>query len=109
GGLAVGAIPLVTSTMVVCHQHALSLEGFWVRNEVKDHGTKKLIEGRLPPNARVVVVDDVITSGESVEKAIRAVEAAGGTVVKVICLVDRQRGAKERFDRVGYLYEPLFT
>jgi orotate phosphoribosyltransferase len=109
GGLAVGAIPLVASTVVICHQRGLDIEGFWVRNEAKDHGTKKLIEGRLPPRARVVIVDDVITSGESTQKAIDAVEAAGGTIAQIMCLVDRQRGARERFERAGYRYEPLFT
>jgi orotate phosphoribosyltransferase len=109
GGLAVGAIPLVAATVVICHQHGQTLEGFWVRNEVKEHGTKKLIEGCLPHRARVVIVDDVITSGESAFKAIRAVEALGASVVKVLCLVDRQRGAAERFRQAGYSYEPLFT
>lgn len=109
GGLAVGAIPLVAALMVICHQEGLDLEGFWVRNEIKSHGTKKLIEGNLPAGAKVVIVDDVITSGESAQKAIDAAEAAGATVVKVICLVDRQRGATEHFKKAGYLYEPIFV
>lgn len=109
GGLAVGAIPLVASTAVICFQKGLDLEGFWVRDQVKSHGTQKLIEGKLPPNARVVIVDDVMTSGESAQKAIEAVKAAGGQVVRIIAIVDRQRGAKERFERQGYVYDPLFT
>jgi orotate phosphoribosyltransferase len=108
GGQAVGAIPLVAATVVVCYQHGLAIEGFWVREGLKDHGTKKLIEGKLPERARVVIVDDVITSGGSSQKAIEAVEQAGGTIVKIIALVDRQRGAKELFEKLGYDYEPIF-
>jgi len=109
GGLAVGAVPLVASAAVVCYQHGLQIEGFWVREASKSHGTKKLIEGRLPPDARVVILDDVITSGGSAQQAIDAVLAAGAKVVKIIALVDRQRGAKELFERQGYDYQPMFT
>jgi len=109
GGLAVGAVPLVTSAVISCYRHRLQIEGFWVREEVKTHGTRKLIEGKLPGNARVVIVDDVITSGDSAQKAIDAVEAAGGKVVVIVALVDRQRGAREKFEKAGYVYDPLFT
>ncbi len=109
GGLAVGAVPLVASTMVVCFQNGLAIEGFWVREQTKDHGTKKLIEGRLPPSARVAIVEDVVTSGGSAQKAIEAVEEAGGTIVKIIGIVDRLRGARERFEANGYAYEAVFT
>src|SRR2546426_12805333 len=60
GGLAAGAIPLVTSTVISYHQHGRNLEGFWVRVEAKSHGTKKLVEGNLPEGAKVVVLDDVV-------------------------------------------------
>ena len=109
GGLAVGAVPLVASTMVICHQQGLAVEGFWVRDAVKDHGTKKLIEGNLAPGSRVVILDDVMTSGGSAQKAIDAVLGQGGTVIRVIALVDRGRGAKELFEKQGLVYEPLFT
>jgi orotate phosphoribosyltransferase len=109
GGLAVGAVPLVASAMVICYQNGLEIEGFWVREEVKAHGTKKLIEGKLPANARVVIVDDVVTSGASAKKAVDAVKERGATIVKIIAIVDRQRGAKELFEREGYEYEPLFS
>jgi orotate phosphoribosyltransferase len=109
GGLAVAAVPLVTSTVISCFRHGRPIEGFWVRQEVKEHGTKKLIEGKLPEKAKVVIVDDVITSGDSVQKAINAVEAAGAKVVAIVTLVDRQRGARELFEKAGYFYDPLFT
>lgn len=109
GGLAVGAVPMVASTMVICHQRGLNIEGFWVRDAVKDHGTKKLIEGHLVPGCRVVIVDDVMTSGGSAQKAVEAVQAHGCTVAKVLALVDRNRGARELFAEQGLPYEPLFS
>lgn len=108
GGLAVGAVPLVTSAAVSFYHHGRNIEGFWVREETKAHGTRKLIEGKLPEKARVVIVDDVITSGGSSQKAIDAVEAQGATVVLVLAIVDRQQGARERFEG-KYRYEALFT
>ncbi len=109
GGLAVGAVPLVTAAMVACHVHGRNLEGFWVREKPKEHGMQKQIEGKLPPNAKVVIVDDVITSGGSSIKAAEAVEAAGGTVVLMLAIVDRQQGAAELFKQRGYPYRPLFV
>lgn len=109
GGLAVGAVPLVTSAVISCFHHGMTIEGFWVREEAKSHGTKKLVEGKLPENANVVIVDDVITSGRSVLKAIEVVEAKGAIVSLVLAIVDRQRGARELFEEKGYLYEPVFT
>src|SRR5712691_5956259 len=60
GGLEVGAVPLTTAAAVSYYLHGQHIEGFWVRDEVKKHGTSKLIEGKLEPGARVVIVDDVV-------------------------------------------------
>src|SRR5438105_2258220 len=57
GGLEVGAVPLATATVISYHLHGRPLEGFWVRDQVKDHGTKKLVEGGLKPGSRVVLMD----------------------------------------------------
>ena len=103
-----GAVPLVAATMVACHHHGRALEGFWVREKPKEHGMQKQIEGKFPENARVVIVDDVITSGGSSIKAAEAVEAAGGKVVLMMAIVDRQQGAAELFASRGYPYKPLF-
>ncbi|MEX2118458.1 MAG: orotate phosphoribosyltransferase [Pirellulales bacterium] len=110
GGLAVGAVPLVTSLAISCHHHhRKDVEGFWVREEAKAHGTQKLIEGNLPDNAKVVIVDDVVTSGKSVMKAIDAVEARGAKVIRILSIVDRDRGARELFTQRGYEYRSIFT
>lgn len=109
GGLAVGAVPMVTSIAISCYNNGRDAEGFFVRVEAKSHGTKKLIEGRLPEHARVIIVDDVVTSGKSVMQAIEACESAGATVILVLSVVDRQAGAHEMFESCGYRYESIFT
>ena len=77
---------------------------------MKDHGTKKLVEGGLKDGSRVVIVDDVITQGTSSVKAIDAVRERGCEVVLVISLVDRLVGAAELFAEKGIKrYESIFT
>jgi orotate phosphoribosyltransferase len=111
GGLEVGAIPLATAAVVSYHLHGRKMEGFWVRDKVKAHGTQKLIEGNLRDGSRVVIVDDVITTGSSSIKAIQEVKAEKGcTVVLAIALVDRLQGAERRFQEEGIeAYRPVFT
>lgn len=110
GGLAVGAVPLTTAAVISYHLHGAKMEGFWVRDEAKDHGTKKLIEGKLKPAARVVIVDDVFTKGSSALKAAKAVQELGCEVVLVLSLVDRLQGARALFQKEGIVnYDSLFT
>jgi orotate phosphoribosyltransferase len=109
GGLEVGAVPLTTATVISYHLHGRKLEGFWVRDAVKKHGTQKLIEGKLEPGASVVIVDDVITRGTSILKAIQAVKDIGCRVVTVLALVDRLCGALELFKQEGVEYRSVFT
>jgi orotate phosphoribosyltransferase len=110
GGLAVGAIPLVTAAVIGCDLHSRKMEGFWVRDKVKDHGTQKLIEGNLKPGSRVVIVDDVITRGNSSLAAIQAVRSINCEVVRVLSLVDRLCGAEQLFRENGITdYQAIFT
>lgn len=95
GGLEVGAVPLITAAVIAYHLHGRSMEGFWVRDKVKDHGTKKLVEGGVKPGERVVVVDDVVTEGKSSLKAVEGIRAHGCEVVQVLAVVDRLQGAEE--------------
>jgi orotate phosphoribosyltransferase len=108
GGLEVGAIPLATATVLRYHQEGRTLEGFFVRKEVKGHGSKERLEGVLPAGARVAVLDDVLTTGGSVLQAISEVEKAGAQVVAVVCIVDRLEGARELL-APRYNYQPIFT
>jgi orotate phosphoribosyltransferase len=110
GGLAVGSVPLTTAAVISYYHHGAQIEGFWVRADVKGHGTGKLIEGNLRPGSRVVVVDDVVTKGESVVKAVNAVREIGCEVVQVVALVDRLAGATDLFRQHRIEdYRPVFT
>jgi orotate phosphoribosyltransferase len=110
GGLEVGAVPLTTAAVFSYHLHGRRMEGFWVRDEVKTHGTRKRIEGNLARGARVVIVDDVFTAGSSAAKAVQAVREIDCEVVAVLALVDRLQGARERFRELGITnYQPVFT
>jgi orotate phosphoribosyltransferase len=110
GGLEVGAVPLTAAAMVSYYHHKKNVEGFWVRDKVKDHGTKKLVEGRLEKGNRVVIVEDVTTKGSSSLKAIDAVAELGCEVVLVLALVDRLEGARKAFEERGITqYKSVFT
>ncbi|MBX9583108.1 MAG: orotate phosphoribosyltransferase [Gemmataceae bacterium] len=110
GGMAVGAVPLATAAVLHYHLNGRAVDGFWVRDSVKEHGTRKLIEGGgVRSGARVVVLDDVITTGGSALKAIDAVREAGAEVVKVLALVDRLQGGVDAFRDRGVDYEAVFT
>jgi|ERR1051325_8655317 orotate phosphoribosyltransferase len=109
GGLQVGAVPLTTATVISYHHHGKKMEGFWVRDEEKSHGTKKLIEGNLPKGSRVVIVDDVFTKGSSALKAARATRNHECEVVMVLALVDRLQGAEELFRNEGLSFQSVFT
>jgi orotate phosphoribosyltransferase len=109
GGLASGAIPIVTA---VC-SHSLyggrKIKGFYVREEAKEHGQRKLIEGYIENGANVIILDDVTTAGSSAMKAVEAVRARHCNVVRVISVVDRLEGATETFRREGLSFVSLFT
>lgn len=110
GGLEVGAVPLTAAAVFSYHLHGRKMEGFWVRSEIKSHGTQKIIEGNLAAGSRVVIVDDVFTKGTSAAKAIEAVRKIGCEVLAVLCLVDRLQGAQALFADMGIAnYQPVFT
>jgi len=110
GGLEVGAVPLTAAVVFSYHLHGRKMEGFWVRDEVKRHGTQKLIEGNLAKGSRVAIVDDVFTKGSSAAKAVKAVRDFGCEVVAVLALVDRLQGAEKLFRGMGIEnYHPVFT
>jgi orotate phosphoribosyltransferase len=108
GGLEVGAIPMSTAAALRYHEEGRTLEGFFVRKQAKEHGSKQRVEGVVEPGMRVAMVDDVFTSGMSVLQAIEEVEKIGAKVVAVICIVDRLEGARERLG-TRYEYRPIFT
>jgi len=109
GGPTMGADPIVGSVIAASYIAGRPLLGFIVRKAEKSHGTQKRIEGPLREGLRVVVVEDVITTGTSVLEAIQEVEKAGGKVVRVIPVIDRLKGARELLTSKGYEFTPLFT
>lgn len=110
GGLEVGAVPLTTAAVIQYHLNGREMEGFWVRNEAKAHGTKKIIEGGLKPGMRVAIVDDVFTKGGSALKAVESVRKAECEVVLVLALVDRLQGAEQLFREHGVKnFRSVFT
>jgi orotate phosphoribosyltransferase len=102
GGMTLGADPIVCPVAALSHLQGAPLRAFIVRKEAKDHGTGRQIEGGLEPRSRVVVVDDVVTTGGSTLRAIEAVESAGHRIVAVLCLVDREEGGTEKLQRWPY-------
>lgn len=114
GGLTLGADPIAYA---IAHASALAHErgdgemvrGFTVRKEAKQYGTGKLIEGPFHPGDKVVVVEDVITTGGSALKAVDAIRAAGGDVQGVLALVDRQEGGREALEAAGLNVMSLVT
>lgn len=90
GGMAVGAVPLVSVALAAAATRGLPLDGFFVRKDVKDHGTAQKLDGRFRADARIALVEDVVTTGASTLAAIDAVEAAGGKVALVVTVVDRE-------------------
>ena len=108
GGPTIGADPIVGSIIAQSHVIGKNLKGFLVRKEEKKHGTGKLIEGDLKEGDNVVIVEDVITTGGSVIKAIDAVRGIGAVDKKVIVIVDRESGGEKKFEELGIEYTPLF-
>lgn len=102
GGLTLGADPVAYSIGVASYWNPPFIRAFTVRKNPKRHGTGKLIEGAFRPGDRVVIVEDVITTGVSVLRAIAAVKSAGGEVKGVLTLVDREDGGRETIERNGY-------
>ncbi len=92
GGLTHGADPIVGATMLRAAAQGRPLDGFYVRKQPKTHGTMRLIENPPPPGTRVVIVEDVVTSGRSALKAVDEAQKAGCIVAGVIALVDRDEG-----------------
>ena len=109
GGVPVGAYSMVAAVALVSHLEGKPIPAFIVREETKEHGTKRRIEGHLKEGSRVAIVDDVITTGGSLLRVIKAVEAANCKVVKVIVLVDRNEGGSDRLRQEGYDFTALLS
>jgi len=108
GGPTMGADPIVGSVLALSQEAGYTLPGFLVRKEEKGHGTGKLIEGNLKSDDIVAMFEDVVTTGGSVIKAINAVRDCGAEVSKLLVIVDREEGAKSKFEEMGIEFYSIF-
>ena len=103
-GAELGGIPLVTAASL----HT-GLPCLFVRNQKKDYGTAKQLEGVIKPGDTVVLVEDVATTGGQALEAVKSIRDAGGDVLGVIATIDRLEGARENVEAQGLLFDALFT
>ncbi len=109
GGLTMGADAIVTSTVRASVGSHTPIPGFVVRKAPKPHGLQKQIEGVSPKDRRVAIVDDVITSGSSVLRAVEQARAAHADVALVVCLVDREEGGRSAVEAEGLAFKSICT
>ncbi len=109
GGLTLGADPISYAIAVASVHAPCSIRAFTVRKQAKDHGTGRLVEGPFVSGDRVVIIEDVITTGGSALRAVDAVRAAGGTILGVLALVDREEGGRATLESAGLAVMALTT
>lgn len=110
GGLTLGADPMVTAVSLVSELEAHPIPALIVRKQPKGHGTKAYIEGpNLPAGANVVVLEDVVTTGQSALQAVGQLRNAGYTVTKIMALVDREQGGQACYAAEGVEFEAIFS
>jgi orotate phosphoribosyltransferase len=109
GGLTLGADPIANAVSYTSYLKGNPIETFVVRKNPKSHGTMLWIEGNISSGEKVVIVDDVITSGKSTIEAITRAKEAGLVIGKVIVLIDRQEGGREAVEELGYKLDAIIT
>jgi orotate phosphoribosyltransferase len=109
GGMSIGADPVTSAVVTMAGVANLPLKGFMVRKEPKDHGTKRFVEGPVQPGDRVVIVEDVTTTGGSSLLAIDRAMEFGLVVERVVTVIDRLAGAKETLAARGIPLDSLVT
>ncbi len=108
GGIEMGAVPLIAPVAMRSPDFERYLSGFFVRRAVKDHGTKKRIDGTDIAGKTVVILEDVTTTGGSAMDAVNAVQDAGAKVALVLSILDRGEGAAELYAKAGIPFKSLF-
>lgn len=103
-GAELGGIPLVTAASL-----ASGIPCLFIRNQKKDYGTAQQLEGNLTSEDRVLIIEDVCTTGGQILEAAKVIEAQGATVAKIIGTIDREEGARENIEAAGYEFHALFT
>ena len=103
-GAELGAVPLAAVTAMATGKPCV-----YVRNQKKDYGTAKQVEGLLHAGERVLIVEDVLTTGGQVLEAAKVLETLGVTIVKIVAVIDREEGARQNIESAGYKFDALFT
>jgi orotate phosphoribosyltransferase len=109
GGMSIGADPIVTAVGLAARERGYPLRIFVTRKAVKDHGTQKTIEGNFLPGDKVVMVEDVMTTGGSTLQAVDLVRQAGGEVVAALVIVDREKGGRENLQKLDIPLISIFS
>ena len=109
GGLTLGADPISNAIAYTFHLKEDQMESFVVRKEPKKHGTMLWVEGNVGNGDKVIIIEDVVTTGGSTIKAIDRAKKSGHKVLGVIVLIDRQEGGKEKIEAKGVKVETLLT
>ena len=109
-GLTLGADPMVSAVSVVSAYQGQPIPALIIRKKPKGHGTKAYIEGpSLPPKSKVIVLEDVVTTGGSALTAVERLQAAGYEVKQILSLVDRDQGGRELYQSQGIDFKALFS
>jgi orotate phosphoribosyltransferase len=108
GGLEMGAVPLIAPVAMRSLDFGRRLPGFFVRKAVKDHGTKKRVDGADIAGKTVVILEDVTTTGGSAMDAVKAVQDAGAKVALMLSILDRGEGAADLYAKAGIPFKSLF-
>jgi len=103
-GPELGAIPLVTAVGL-----KTGLPFLMVRKKAKDYGTKKVVEGIYRKGQKVVLIEDVLTTGTQAVTAADSLRELGLDILKIVCVIDREEGARETVEGAGYVFDPLLT
>jgi len=109
GGLTLGADPIAYAVAYTSYLRKKPIDAFVVRKTPKTHGTMQWIEGNIKSGDRIVIVDDVITTGKSTIEAITRAKEAGLEIARVIALIDRQEGGREAVEKSGYKLDAIIT
>lgn len=108
-GMSIGADPIICAILAKSAEEKIPLEGLLIRKEQKKYGTQKQIEGNVKKGMEIVVVEDVVTTGASVLKAVEVLEKEEVEIIKILALIDREEGGRENIEKKGYEFEAIFT
>ena len=109
GGMSIGADPIIGAVLAVAAEKNRSIDGFLVRKEAKGHGTNRYVEGPVKPGNKVVIIDDVVTTGGSSLLAVDRIEEFGCEVVCVVGIVDRLQGGAANFAERNLQFQSLLS